>query len=102
MLKGTVPLNEGDEGTYATLRARQTIDSSIRPVFVPSLAAILFKAESEKGAPLTETEVLAIRDYSECIAMMPEREASVRAARGYDDITAETAWADWLILRETF
>jgi len=40
------------------------------PVFIPSLVSVLLKHERDKGTPLTEDEVLAIRDKATAV-MLP-------------------------------
>ncbi|WP_073975638.1 hypothetical protein [Erythrobacter donghaensis] len=71
-------------------------------VFVPALVAVLLNREREKGAPLTEAEVIAIRDSSEAIAMTREQHLEVIAARGYLDIDPEHAWEAWQDARKDF
>ena len=66
---------------------------------VPALVALLLNREEAKGSPLTEQEVLAIRDGAECIAMPHDVAAKVAEQRGYDDIDPENAWADWNAIR---
>ena len=69
--------------------------------FVPSLVATLLNREKSIGRPLTETEVLAIRDGCPCIAMRPEEARRVTEARGYDDIDPERCWEVWQEVRES-
>lgn len=71
-------------------------------VFVPALVAILLNKEREKGAPLTEAEVIAIRDSSAAIAMTREQHLKMIAARGYMDIDPENAWEAWQEARKEF
>ncbi len=71
----------------------------LRLVIIPALVAILLNAEQEKGSPLTEAEVIAIRDNAECIAMPASVAAEVEAKRGYPDIVAEAAWVEWQRVR---
>ncbi len=66
---------------------------------IPSLVAILLNREQQKGAPLTEEEVIAIRDGAACIAMPRDVAAKVAAERGYDDIDPEDAWEAWKAIR---
>jgi hypothetical protein len=71
------------------------------PVFMPSLCALLLNRERAKGAPLSEAEVIAIRDDAIAV-MMPEAEASALAeSRGYPDINPERCWTEWVALRPT-
>ena len=76
-------------------------DEQLLIVPVPSLVAVLLHHEEQKGAPLTENEVLEIRDKAECIAMPSDVAAQVAASRGYDDIRPEHAWEDWNAIRPT-
>ena len=62
---------------------------------VPSLVAQLLRAEQDKGAPLTEEEVLRIRDESDCIAMPTHAHRAVVEERGYEDIDPERCWEQW-------
>jgi hypothetical protein len=64
-------------------------------VFIPALVAILLNAERKKGAPLTEAEVLALRDAAACMAIPASQAAMLAAKRGYSDIVAEDAWNEW-------
>ncbi|MEO6218712.1 MAG: hypothetical protein ABIO86_21995 [Sphingomonas sp.] len=70
-------------------------------VHVPALVVILLDRECKKGAPLTEEEVVAIRDGGHCIAMPRDVLAEVAEKRGYDDIDPENAWEDWNAIRLT-
>ena len=62
---------------------------------VPSLVATLLNREAEKGAPLTEEEVIAIRDAVPSIAMTRDQAAKVDERRGYRDIRPENCWIEW-------
>jgi len=64
-------------------------------VFIPALVAVLLNVEQKKGAPLTEAEVIAIRDNAACMAMPASAAAAVEAKRGYQDIVAESVWTEW-------
>jgi hypothetical protein len=66
---------------------------------VPSLVATLLNRERSKGEPLTEEEVIQIRDAAPCIAMTPEQRAAVDERRQYDDIVPEYAWEEWQVAR---
>ena len=67
--------------------------------FVPSLVSTLLNREKVAERPLTEAEVLAIRDGCPCIAMRPEEAQRVTEARGYDDIDPERCWEVWQEIR---
>ena len=70
-------------------------------VHVPPLVAVLLTRENAKGAPLTESEVLAVRDGSPCIALPRNEAMELAAGRGYDDIDPENAWEEWKAVRQT-
>ncbi len=69
-------------------------------VHVPSLVVTLWAAEKAKGVPLTEQEVLDIRDRSPAIAMHPSHLLKIEEGRGYQDIDPEQCWSQWLVARE--
>jgi hypothetical protein len=68
-------------------------------VFIPSLGALLVRAEDLKGSPLTEEEVLRIRDNAFCITATPEQARGIAESRGYADLDPENVWAEWQQLR---
>jgi hypothetical protein len=74
-------------------------EDHLEPVFLPSLAAILAQAEQVKGGPLTETEVVRIRDKAICIMMAVEDAEKIAESRGYRDVNPENCWSDWHRLR---
>ena len=69
---------------------------------VPAFVAVLLNLEREKGAPLTEREVLSARDNAACIAMRRSHLDMIVATRGYDDIDMENAWEEWQAVRLSF
>jgi hypothetical protein len=68
-------------------------------VFIPALVTVLLNKERAKGSPLTEDEVLAIRD--ECVAIAVPFSAALEMQRdiGYPDIIAEDCWNEWQRVR---
>jgi hypothetical protein len=74
-------------------------EEELIPVFIPTLAEMLAHAEKTKGTPLTETEVLRIRDNAACIMMRPEHAEQMVGPRGFRDVEPENCWADWHRLR---
>jgi hypothetical protein len=69
------------------------------PVIVPPLIVLLQPAESKKDGPLTEAEVLEIRDGAPAI-MLPYADALMMAERrGYVDIDPRPCWEQWQIIR---
>lgn len=69
---------------------------------IPSLVATLLNKERAKGSPLSEAEVLRIRDECPAQAMTAEQHKKVVEGRGYDDINPENAWVDWQEARKMF
>lgn len=63
--------------------------------FMPSLLFLLIQAEQHKGSPLTDEEVLAIRDRGIAMTMARERRDAKWLAQGHRDIIAEDACNDW-------
>ncbi len=63
--------------------------------FIPPLIALLQMREKSKGLPLTEQEVLEIRDKAVVIALPVAEAAKMDAARGYKDLDAENCWEEW-------
>ena len=70
-------------------------DSNLIITCVPSLVATLLNRERAKRSPLSEQEVLEIRDNAPAIAMPDYALAKVEAERGYKDIDPENAWEEW-------
>ena len=70
-------------------------------VFIPTLAALLTRAEELKGAPLTQDEVVAIRDEGVCMAMRQSVALEMDISRGYSDLDPEHVWEEWCEMRET-
>ena len=95
---GTAPPGNGGHPKRRTGYLRG-MASDLVPVFVPPLAMVLGAAEREKAQPLTETEVLAIRDRSGAVMAPPEVAEKMTASRGYRDVEPEDCWADWHRLR---
>ncbi len=65
------------------------------PVFMPALVLILRDSEHKKGRPLTEQEVLDIRDKGVCMMMRVEHAIALDEKRGYNDIDPERVWEQW-------
>lgn len=71
------------------------------PVFIPTLVALLVAAETKKGSPLLEEEVLAIRDAGICMVVRASMVAQVAEERGYDDLDPANVWQEWLAFSES-
>lgn len=63
--------------------------------FIPSLVSRLIRAEEDKGSPLTEPEVLAIRDTATTMRVTLKARDFVWLKRGYRDIDPDDVWNDW-------
>lgn len=74
-------------------------EEEVIPVFVPPLVALLARAEQLKGQPLTEAEVVRIRDQGTCMTMSVEHARALAERRGYDDLDPERAWEEWQVVR---
>ena len=70
-------------------------DDPLVLVFIPPLVSILWKLESDRGAPLSEAEVLEIRDGAVCMTMRRSMARKLVESRGHDDIDPEDAWRQW-------
>lgn len=69
------------------------------PVFIPALSVMLINLEDKKGEPLTQEEVLEIRDNASCIMMTKTDAEKMAKSREYLDIDPENCWYDWQMLR---
>jgi hypothetical protein len=69
------------------------------PTFIPALVVLLVRAEQRKGSPLTQEEVIHIRDGGACV-MLPESQAAhLSEKRGYADVDPQFAWEQWQEVR---
>lgn len=74
-------------------------DPDVVIVPVPALVVILKHAEDRKGSPLTESEVLALRENAPSIVLPRAEAANFIEARGYSDIDPRRCWEDWQRVR---
>jgi hypothetical protein len=81
-------------GSWRDLKAGIT-DDGLLPVPIPPLVAMLVRFQEEKGAPLTEAEVLGYRDNAVCMVMSREKAAQMAEGRGYPDLDLDHVWEDW-------
>ena len=68
---------------------------------MPSLVCLLKAAEDCKGAPLSETEVLEIRDNATATAVPFSAAYALEKERGYEDIVPEECWTEWQRVRSS-
>jgi len=76
-------------------------EEALVPVFIPPLVTILAQQERQKGSPLTEDEVLAIRGKSVVMMMRQSHAEQMAQKRGYRDVDPERCWEQWQQVRET-
>jgi hypothetical protein len=92
------PLAINDTGRYVELTKRPLPEGLVL-VFVPSLAAILTRAEQLKGAELTREEVFRIRDQCTMLVSTPDGAQAIEDRRGYADLDLLDPWSSWLTLQ---
>ena len=63
-------------------------------IAIPPLVALLLALEKQKGAPLNEEEVIAVRDKAACMTVRESVAVLMAEKRGYDDISLENAWEE--------
>jgi hypothetical protein len=69
------------------------------PTPIPALIVILLKKEREKWAPLTESEVIEIRDNAVCMMLPISVKMQMVESRGYPDLDPEYVWEQWQTAR---
>jgi hypothetical protein len=67
---------------------------------MPSLLSTLISREQAKGSPLTEAEVIQIRDSCPSVAVPIDVVPKIEESRGYKDIDPERCWVEWLEARK--
>jgi hypothetical protein len=92
------PLKEGDHGPYGTL-AERPLPAGLAVLFMPSLAALLTRAEELKGSPLTEEQVIRVRDASQAVVTRADAAAATVEQRGYAEVDRLRPWETWRAIR---
>jgi hypothetical protein len=92
------PLKEGDGGPYGDLMVRP-LPGGLAVVFMPSLAALLDRAEQIKEAPLAEEQVLRIRDAALVVVTFADVAALTVEQRGYEEVDPADPWRSWQSIR---
>jgi hypothetical protein len=90
----------GKKDKEADDAASAPADEPVVPVFIPPLVTLLVHHEREKGSPLTQEEVLAIRGKAVCMTMRLSMALEMAERRGYADIPPETCWESWCEFRK--
>jgi hypothetical protein len=75
------------------------MEDRLIPFFMPPLVALLARAEELKADPLTEEEVLRIRDNANCMMVPADVVRKTEQDRGYPDIDPEDCWEEWQRVR---
>lgn len=91
-------LKEGDSGPYGELAAR-ALPAGLRLLFMPSLAALLDRAEQLTKTPLTDQQVLRIQDAAVAVITREDVARAMEAQRGYPEVDLLHAWETWQQLR---
>jgi hypothetical protein len=94
MFGPTPKLQPGASGRYGDLSGRE-LPGDLAFLFVPSLAALLDRAEQLKGGPLTEDEVLQIRDAALVTVAPADVVQAVEAERGYAEVDRTDPLRSW-------
>jgi hypothetical protein len=89
------PLHLGDQGVYGKLTSRR-LPQHGKILFLPSLAALLTRAQQIAGRMLSRREVLRIRDASQILITDAKHLRAIVERRGYRDLDARTAYAAYL------
>jgi hypothetical protein len=80
----------------------QMAEPQLIPVFIPALVVLLHNLEQKKGSPLTEQEVIDIRNKGVCMMMPVEQAIALDEKRGYNDIDPEQVCEQWQEARTQF
>lgn len=76
-----------------------SVNEELVPVPIPALVAVLLNTEDKKGSPLTQIEVIRIRDSANCMMMPRDVADKMKESRGYEDIDPENIWEEWQQVR---
>ncbi len=79
----------------ASAENRVNDEEPIVIVPIPPLVTLLLHLERDKGSPLTEAEVVEVRDKAICMTMRVSHRDQLVEKRGYADISLENVWDEW-------
>jgi hypothetical protein len=79
--------------------AESTPEEPLVPVPIPPLGILLLHLEEQKGAPLTQQEVIDARDKAVCMMMRLSHKQALEDKRGYRDVDPGNVWVDWQAFR---
>jgi hypothetical protein len=105
----TTPGNDTDYFPILKEAVRRSLDTlkqpsppntePVRPVAIVPLVDLLRELEKTMGHPLTEAEVLNVRDTAAFIALTAARAADLAKRRGYPDLDPDHVWREWQLDR---
>jgi hypothetical protein len=75
------------------------VEEAVVIVPFPPLVSLLEQHEAANGSPLTEEQVLRIRDGAVCMTMSRSRAEQLAESRGFPDIDPANAWSEWVRVR---
>ncbi|WP_280428471.1 hypothetical protein [Nocardia brasiliensis] len=70
-------------------------DDRLVPTPIPALIAVLLRREEDKGAALTEAELLDTRDNAATVMLPLSMQRGLNQSRGYRDIDPDNLWQEW-------
>jgi hypothetical protein len=73
----------------------QERDDEMVVVPIPALLTLLVDKEVEKGSPLTQREVEALRSKARRMTLPRSVARKLQAQRGYRDLDLNRCWEDW-------
>jgi len=74
-------------------------DDELVIIFSPPLVTLLLAAERQQGRPLTERQVIDLRDDATCLRVPLAVAEAMEQERGYADLDPERCWDEWLAVR---
>lgn len=88
-----------DPAAQETAAQAEDDSDDVEIVFIPSLSALLLRAEQLNKGELTREQVEKIRDEASVVALPRDTVRALEKSRGYKDIDPERAWGQWKVLR---
>src|SRR5215204_4255459 len=88
---------------FGWLKRKPERPSSVEPIVptpIPALVQMLGLKEREKGMPLTEEEVIDIRDNAVCMMLPISAARKMAEARWFPDLDPEFVWEQWQDVRK--
>lgn len=89
-----------ERGSVCRWADRGPLPEGCEWAYVPALIDILARVEMVRGLPLSEDEVITLRDAATVIAVPEGGRDRAAAARGYPDVEPAHVWRDWQQVRQ--